>query len=192
MTLDEDLLESLYYRYSQRMENFAAHLLGESAAARDVVQDSFIKFYRKYQGKDEQNYAPLLFTILRNGCKDALRRRLARGKIITADLSSISESEKLYSAVMQYSHGDSVLYDELVKEVGEVLSRLSGRCRDIFMMSRLEGMKNREIASRLGITEQAVKNQISKALKAFREALSPWGAVDTGLFSAIVLFVLLG
>lgn len=52
MTLDEDLLESLFYRYSQRMENFAAHILGDAAAAEDVVQDSFVKLYSKYRGKD--------------------------------------------------------------------------------------------------------------------------------------------
>lgn len=64
MTLDEDLLESLFYRYSQRMENFAAHILGDAAAAEDVVQDSFVKLYSKYRGKDEKNFVPLLLPCL--------------------------------------------------------------------------------------------------------------------------------
>ena len=85
MTLDEDLLESLFYRYSQRMENFAAHILGDAAAAEDVVQDSFVKLYSKYRGKDEKNFVPLLFTVLRNSCKDTLRRRLSKGNVITTD-----------------------------------------------------------------------------------------------------------
>lgn len=174
MTLDEDLLESLFYRYSQRMENFAAHILGDAAAAEDVVQDSFVKLYSlysKYRGKDEKNFAPLLFTVLRNSCKDTLRRRLSKGNVITTDFSDITESEKLYSSIMLNGSGDALIYDELVKEVEIVLSSLPERCREIFVMSRIDGLKNKEIAFRLGITEQAVKNQISKALKILRAAI---------------------
>lgn len=115
MTLDEDLLESLFYRYSQRMENFAAHILGDAAAAEDVVQDSFVKLYSKYRGKEEKNFAPLLFTVLRNSCKDTLRRRLSKGNVITTDFSDITESEKLYSSIMLNGSGDALIYDELVK-----------------------------------------------------------------------------
>ncbi len=183
MTLDEDLLESLFYRYSQRMENFAAHILGDAAAAEDVVQDSFVKLYSKYRGKDEKNFAPLLFTVLRNSCKDTLRRRLSKGSVITTDFSDMTESEKLYSSVMLNGSGDALIYDELVKEVGIALSSLPDRCREIFVMSRIDGLKNKEIAFRLGITEQAVKNQISKALKILRAAITLIGLLFfIGLF----------
>lgn len=182
MTLDEDLLESLFYRYSQRMENFAAHILGD-AAAEDVVQDSFVKLYSKYRGKDEKNFVPLLFTVLRNSCKDTLRRRLSKGNVITTDFSDITESEKLYSSIMLNGSGDALIYDELVKEVEIVLSSLPDRCREIFVMSRIDGLKNKEIAFRLGITEQAVKNQISKALKILRAAITLIGLLFfIGLF----------
>lgn len=183
MTLDEDLMESLFYRYSQRMENFAAHILGDAAAAEDVVQDSFVKLYSKYRGKDEKNFAPLLFTVLRNSCKDTLRRRLSKGNVITTDFSDITESEKLYSSIMLNGSGDALIYDELVKEVEIVLSSLPDRCREIFVMSRIDGLKNKEIAFRLGITEQAVKNQISKALKILRAAITLIGLLFfIGLF----------
>ena len=183
MTLDEDLLESLFYRYSQRMENFAAHILGDAAAAEDVVQDSFVKLYSKYRGKDEKNFAPLLFTVLRNSCKDTLRRRLSKGNVITTDFSDITESEKLYSSIMLNGSGDALIYDELVKDVEIALSSLPERCREIFVMSRIDGLKNKEIAFRLGITEQAVKNQISKALKILRAAITLIGLLFfIGLF----------
>ncbi len=183
MTLDEDLLESLFYRYSQRMENFAAHILGDAAAAEDIVQDSFVKLYSKYRGKDEKNFVPLLFTVLRNSCKDTLRRRLSKGNVITTDFSDITESEKLYSSIMLNGSGDALIYDELVKEVEIVLSSLPDRCREIFVMSRIDGLKNKEIAFRLGITEQAVKNQISKALKILRAAITLIGLLFfIGLF----------
>lgn len=183
MTLDEDLLESLFYRYSQRMENFAAHILGDAVAAEDVVQDSFVKLYSKYCGKDEKNFVPLLFTVLRNSCKDTLRRRLSKGNVITTDFSDITESEKLYSSIMLSGSGDALIYDELVKEVEIALSSLPERCREIFVMSRIDGLKNKEIAFRLGITEQAVKNQISKALKILRAAITLIGLLFfIGLF----------
>lgn len=192
MTLDEDLLESLYYRYSQRLENFARHILGDAAAARDVVQDSFIKLYRSYKGKDESDWMPLLFTVVRNSCKDILRKYAVRGKTVPVDISDLAGSEKLYSTVMQYSVGNDFLYNELVSEVNAILEKLPSRCREIFVMSRLRGMQNREIALALGISEQAVKNQISKALKVFRAGLTDWGVKDGGALSALVIFILLG
>lgn len=79
--------------------------------------------------------------------------------------------------------GDALIYDELVKEVEIALSSLPERCREIFVMSRIDGLKNKEIAFRLGITEQAVKNQISKALKILRAAITLIGLLFfIGLF----------
>lgn len=64
-----------------------------------------------------------------------------------------------------------------------MLSSLPDRCREIFVMSRIDGLKNKEIAFRLGITEQAVKNQISKALKILRAAITLIGLLFfIGLF----------
>lgn len=50
-------------------------------------------------------------------------------------------------------------------ELWERIDRLPDRCREIFLMSKRDGMKYSEIASELGLSEKTVEHQISKALK---------------------------
>lgn len=190
MTLDERQLEELYYRYSQRLRNFAVHLLGDESAAEDVVHDSFIRFWNRYKGRDENYWAPLLFTVVRAGCIDSLRHRSVRRKVENCDLSALEGTEKLYSALMA-SAEDSTIYEELRRQVNQILESLPPRCREVFVLSRLKGLRNREIADLMGISEQAVKNQISKALRVFRKEIGGGEKMDPELLSFAILFLLL-
>ena len=58
------------------------------------------------------------------------------------------------------------LYRELVTQINDVLGKLPERTREIFRMSRFDGLKNREISAELGISTTAVEKHISRALKA--------------------------
>ena len=49
------------------------------------------------------------------------------------------------------------LYEELQREVQKAVDALLDRCREVFRMSRFEGLKNREIAARLGISESSAR-----------------------------------
>ena len=62
-------------------------------------------------------------------------------------------------------------YDTYVKAIGQASSMLSPRQREIFMLSRNEGLSASEIAARLSIGEQVVRNQLSAALKKIRMEL---------------------
>jgi RNA polymerase sigma-70 factor (ECF subfamily) len=62
--------------------------------------------------------------------------------------------------------------DELEIQVNVAVSELPERCSEVFLMSRMEGMKYREIADKLGISVKAVEAQMTKALRILRERLS--------------------
>ena len=51
------------------------------------------------------------------------------------------------------------------------MGKLPDRCREVFMMSRFQNMKNKEIAAALKISEKAVEKHIHKALTVFRKEL---------------------
>ena len=172
MTLNERQLEELYLRYAPRLRNFAEHFLGDESASRDVVHDSFLRFWEKYRDRTVlKSWAPLLYAIVRSTCIDALRHRAVMNRVSYCDISRLDESERLYSSLMDCDSGDPLVYEELCREVNEVLASLPERCREIFILSRFNGRRNKEIADSLGISEQAVKNQISKALALFRKSL---------------------
>jgi len=62
----------------------------------------------------------------------------------------------------------SLIEQELEDKLNEVLDRLPDRCRQIFVLSRFENKKNKEIAEELNISVKAVEKQITKALATIR------------------------
>jgi RNA polymerase sigma-70 factor (ECF subfamily) len=70
-----------------------------------------------------------------------------------------------------------LLYQELQKQVDQVMNSLSPRCREVFSLSRFEHLKNREIAHKLGISISAVEKHIRTALQSFSAALKESGDV---------------
>ena len=62
--------------------------------------------------------------------------------------------------------------DALTKGVNQAIEQLPEKCREIFSLSRKEGLSYRQIAERLGISVKTVETQISIALKRIREILS--------------------
>ncbi len=63
---------------------------------------------------------------------------------------------------------------ELQVKIDKAIDELPERCRIIFVLSRFEEMSYREIAEQLDISAKTVENQVSKALKLLRQALSPY------------------
>jgi len=62
---------------------------------------------------------------------------------------------------------------ELEAKVYEIVSRLPEKCRQIYIKSRVDGKRNREIADELNLSIRTVETQISKALKSLKDNLLP-------------------
>ena len=131
---------------------YALHYVGDLDAAEDIVQECFISLLAKGPGEvaDIPSY---MRAAVRNRATDHLRRvRPDRLDPESAD-GMISDDE-----AMSDSYGEAAIW--------EALERLPEKRRQIFIMSRRDGMSHEEIASELGISVQTVKNQMSLALSA--------------------------
>lgn len=172
MILDETIFEGLYYKYSDRLYNFAFRFVSDEHTAQDIVHEAYGTLWEKFEGKESDAWQALLFRIVRNRSIDTLRHQSSlRIVSLTDSLRNVCD-EGLYQ--MDFAVNDSdrkTIYDELTANIHSIMGKLPDRCREVFMMSRFQNMKNKEIAAALKISEKAVEKHIHKALTVFRKEL---------------------
>lgn len=97
------------------------------------------------------------------------------GRVRTLLFSPVERQElefKLYS--LQKFDENSFSFFEMERILQQAIESLPERCREIFRLSRMEGLQNKEIAARLGISVNTVEGQMSIALRKLRVALKDY------------------
>ncbi len=148
-------IDLIFQHYYRPLCLYATHYLHDIDEAEDVVQDCFVKLISR--SIMPENIKAFLYTSVRNACIDRLRRQSPIDtEISPSDLSgTISDDQAQESSFRE-------------AELWTAIELLPERCREIFLMSKRDGMTYREIAEELNLSEKTVEHQISKALKTLR------------------------
>jgi len=166
--------EQLFFKYHGRLVLYANKYLQDIDLSRDVVQEAF---YNLWQKSDTFSFddAPksYLFQTVKNKSLNWLRYNGHRSS------ESIDSDTQLHMIESNYlSNSDnpfsSLLEAELEDKMKDVIDALPEKCREIFLMSRYEDLKNREIAEKLQISVKMIEKQMSKALRILREELAEY------------------
>ncbi len=180
---DKILLESadhhagfrmLYSRYWEVLYKKAFFRLGNSADAEDAVQEVFISFWRNKETiQVEDTIAPYLFTALKYYIIKQVYIKAKKGIQVALSVENLEHSELSTHELLQYK--------ELQSAIAEQVDELPDRMKEIYRLSRVENLQIAEIAIRLGISEQTVKNTLTTALKRLRVKLSHYSFLATFL-----------
>lgn len=135
---------------------YALSIVGSIDVAQDLVQESFIRAWTALGEDDIYDLKSWLYRCVRNLCIDYLRRNRP-----TISIDTITEPEE-----------ETIDNSEACARIWQAVDRLPAKCREIFLMSKRDGMSGEEIARELGISPRTVRNQISTALSRLREELS--------------------
>jgi RNA polymerase sigma-70 factor (ECF subfamily) len=167
---DQLAFTEIYNRYAPKLAGFAASKLYNIDDARDILHDIFVKLW---EGREHlyitatlQSY---LFAIVRHRIIDKIRKNITREEYTTA-VQSFSDAHT-ENATQQLEAKD------LQQGIQKSLDELPPRVREIYKLSREQGLSNGEIAEKLQLSEQTVKNQLSTALKHLRKSLTGFAAV---------------
>ena len=155
-----DIIFKTYYR---PLCIYAMHYLsGNMEEAEDVVQECFVKI-RQQNADSSKAY---LYATVRNMCIDCLRRKqIDTVEIRPQDLEGyITDSDAQERSFRE-------------AELWTAIDSLPERCRQIFLMSKRDGMKYHEIAEELNLSEKTVEHQISKALKQLKRHRTDLGYI---------------
>lgn len=171
---DEVAFKVLYNKYFPRLYYFIYEFIPIDDIAENIVHDTFITFWEKrHTLRDDLNISSYLYSVAKNNCLSKLRDQRYRKRIF---ISGSLESKELAQNLKALSAVDTsvIVFRELEQIIEKTLEGLSPQCKKVFMLSRFEGMKNREIAERLNITTKAVEGNITRSLKIFKSALKDY------------------
>lgn len=162
----------LYFLYYMKLLRFSQTYVESEEEAKNIVQDVFLYLWEHFGVLGEvHNVEAFLVTMTKNRCLNFLKHRL----FVDSRKQSLQENEesqmRLY-ALQQFDENLS-FPESMEEQLKQALEELPERCREVFCMSRLDGLKHKEIAGRLNISVNTVENQIAIALKKIRARLLP-------------------
>jgi len=161
--LDDKNFEFLFNSYFDLMVSMAYRYVKDLSVAKDIVHDTFAAIWEKRSTIDlSKPVKSYLFTTVNNKSLNYIRDNKKFVKAEGADLD-------LESTNMNGS--EIAISNEITDRVEKALNLLPDKCRSVFEMSRFEGLSYKQIAEKMGISNKTVENQMSKALKIFREVL---------------------
>jgi RNA polymerase sigma-70 factor, ECF subfamily len=169
----EDAFDRVFSHYFPILMNFANEYVQDPEVAREIVQDTFLKLWEIRKNLDPQTrLSSLLFTITRNDALNYLKQLIHKQKYIN-DRKRFYQNQLNYIALRDES-SEMLMYDELNNRIQTAVSHLTPKCKEVFILSRLNGLKYREIAEKLNISVKTVETHMSDALKHLRKELKDY------------------
>lgn len=162
--------ELLYRRYYAPLCSHATRLVYARDVAEDLVTELFVRLWQQRDfERVSGSFRAYLFTAVRNRAINYLRWE--QGHTERLDAASDDILPDLLA-------DDPLAFEELAEQVHQAVGSLPPQCRNVFLLSRFEGKKNREIADELRISLKTVEGHLTKALALVRLALRPyWGCL---------------
>ena len=151
-------IEDLFRLNYRPLCMYALHYLQDTALVEDVVQECFTTLWEKIgEGVPIANRRAYLYMTVRNRCLDQLRRK-----------GIPTESLKPYDTYGIIDDDDAEERSHIEAKLWTAIDSLPEKCRQVFLMSKRDGLKYEEIAQELGLSVNTVRNQISKALNVLK------------------------
>ena len=162
----ESAYRQLFDQYYQKLVVFAYKYLEDLESARDIVQEFYLYLYEsRHSISIQTSLKSYLYSAMKNRCLNQVKHEQVKEKHRNMSRSEANVSDPDLEEIM-----DAV---ELEARVYEIVSKLPEKCRQIYIMSRVDGNRNRDIADELNLSVRTVETQISKALKFLKNSLLP-------------------
>lgn len=165
----------LMQAWYKRIYNFGYKFFFDHDLAMEVAQKTFIAMHRNIGNlQEESRFRPWLYTIATNCCREELRKRKTARSVSLHDLRPGEEEESQAWEVAGHRTENperSMRQTELSDILHRCLLQLSEEQREVVIMKEYEGLKFREIADALGISENTVKSRMYYGLEAMKRML---------------------
>ena len=155
----EKTFNKVYQQWIQPLYRYAYYQTKDKQSAEDLVQEAFTKYWHKMSDIGEGKEKSYLYKSIKNIWLNKIEHQKVVMKFETATkrLSQVHSPEYLLEM------------KEFKTKLNLAISNLPEGQREVFLMNRIEGLKYREIAERLEISQKAVEKRMSQALLHLRK-----------------------
>lgn len=165
---NKDNFERIFREYYPWLVNYGSRILHDAELAKDLVQETFYKLWDNQKLLEPSlSIKAYLFKALYTACIDQLRHKKVEERFINEALQ-----EFYFNEIIQTPEAELKLIDSNIRELLQnATKKLPEKCRQIFVLSKFEGMSNKEIALQLNLSVKTVENQMTIALSRLRKEI---------------------
>jgi RNA polymerase sigma factor (sigma-70 family) len=131
----------------------------------DIRQDVYVRVCEIARDRIPDPVRPLLFTIARNLLVDRVRRKHV------VPIEAVADLDALGIAVEPFGPDRSVIARDEIRKLQVAIDMLPPRCREAIVLARLDNLSGREIAVRMGVTEQAISKHLNLGVRLLADML---------------------
>ncbi len=155
----EKIFNSIYQQWVQPLYRYAYYQTKDQQSAEDLVQEAFTKYWHKMSTITPGKEKSYLYTSIKN----LWLNKVDHQKVVMRFESAAKRTSQVQSPeyIMEMK--------EFKAKLNTAISSLPKGQREVFLMNRIDGLKYREIAERLGISQKAVEKRMSQALLQLRK-----------------------
>ena len=151
---------------SDELLRFAIGFLKNKEISEEIISDVYVKIWNNRSKLESiKNLKSYLFISVRNGCLSYLRKS-KDDKIVS--IECVNE----FNFLTLEEHKDESIEKEMLDQIYAAIEKLPCKCKMVFTLAKINGLKYREIAEILEITEKTVNNHLVLAVKKITEQIT--------------------
>ena len=160
---NEEAFRQIFDTYYRPLTLFAVKYVSDVDEAREVVQEFFIRLWLAHASLDIRfSLKRYLYQGVRNACLNFIASKKVSEKRFSQYEPPVFSNDNALEYMMAAEQEEGLM---------QAVDQLPDRCRQIFVLSRWQGMTNQQIADQMGLSVKTVEAQISIALKRLRDTL---------------------
>ena len=175
--------DKLYRDHIDLMYRFATRLCGETEAAKDLVQETFLNAYRGFKNfRGDAQISTWLYAIASRACLRMRRKRKGQPEreLSLDEFIPTSDGEfRLQIPVEGLSPEEALENKELRQALDAAIDKLPKKYKMVLVLRDMEGLSAKEAAAIMGVNERAAKSRLHRARLFVRRELSARGVTET-------------